>query len=85
MGKRERDWSLKEYFQMFFPSFYTVTVIETEGEITQVSLCVANPRSRATACHNAPLSDFLDICCMAEIVNSLRHELDLPRMLRVIQ
>lgn len=80
MDMRTREWSLQEYFQMFFPSTYGVSVIETSQEPRQISLFVGNPEKQMTAIHSAPLTDFLDICSMAEIAASLRDQLKRPRL-----
>ncbi len=81
MAESAQQWSLMEYFQIFFPSTYSVTAVEMEEG--QVCLYVANPGNGATAWHDAPLSDFLDICCMAAIAIQLRDRLK-PRRLALV-
>jgi len=76
-----QQWSLMEYFQIFFPPTYSVTAVEMEER--QVCLYVANPGNGATAWHDAPLSDYLDICCMAAIAIRLRDRLR-PRRLALV-
>lgn len=80
MDMHTREWDLLEYFQMFFPSTYGVTVIETGGEPKHIALFVNNPERQVTASHSAALTDFLDICSMAEIAASLRDRLKRPHL-----
>jgi len=81
MAESAQQWSLMEYFQIFFPSTYSVTAVEMEEG--QVCLYVANPGNGAAAWHDAPLSDYLDICCMAAIAIELRNRLK-PRRLALV-
>ncbi len=81
MAKSAQEWSLMEYFQMFFPRTYSVTAVEIEEG--RLCLYIANPENGATAWHDAPLSDFMDICCMADIATRLRGRLK-PRHLTLV-
>lgn len=74
MDTGNREWDLLDYFQIFFPS-YIVTVTETGEEPRRITLSVSTPENQSTASYSAHLTDFVDICSMADIAASLRAQL----------
>lgn len=75
MTTRKADWSLKTYVNGFFPSIYAITFEVSDGEIRHASLRVTDPTTGIAVEKESVLTDFLDICLMAEIAKDLKRQL----------